>query len=91
MYVQRMYLNIGYWVGKLLMDFQDVAFLSFWARIYATFKKNCARGESLRTAVLKSVVGVIKGYAPCKIVLLQPISLCQLDWMEIITLLQNWC
>ena len=70
------------------MSFQDVAFLPSRASFHA-FLKNSGRCESLGTTMsLKSVVGVSKGMLPVKYFRSNKTSLCQLNLMEIIGLLQ---
>ena len=73
------------------MGFGDVVFLPSRASFCITFLKNCGRGEGLMaTTCLRTVVGGKQGLAPCDILLLQQsLFLCQLNFMEIIRLLQR--
>ena len=65
------------WVGKLLMCFQDVAFLPSGASFSTTFLENCGTGDSLGTITcLKAVVGVSKGRLPVRYFHFNNASLC---------------
>ena len=67
------------------MGFQYVNLLLFRGSFSATFRKDCGRGECLKTTTcLIYVVGVKLGHAPCKMLLLQQsLFLCQLNLMDI--------
>ena len=78
--------------GDLVASLKDVAFPPSRLSFPATFLKNCGRGESLRTTTcLKTVVGGKQGHATCKIFALQQsLFLCQLNFMEIIRLIERY-
>ena len=73
------------------MGFQDVEFQPSRASFSTMFLKICGRGESLVTITcLNTVVVGWQGHALCKMFLLQQsLLLCQLNFMEIIRLLQR--
>ena len=71
------------------MDFLNVVFLPYRASFFITFIENCGRGECLRiTTFLTTVIDGRQGHAPCNIhLLLQSLFLCQLNFIEIIGML----
>ena len=73
-------------VGKLLMVFQDVAFLSPRASFSTAFLKNCGSGKRFGTTTcLKTVVGVSKGMLLVRYICSNKISfLCQSHFVNII-------
>ena len=83
------------WAGELLVhpssilvDFEAVAILPSRASFSTTFPEKCGNSEGLETATCpKTEAGGKQGQASCKMLpLQQSLSMCQLNFMEIIRL-----
>ena len=76
-------MNILFWVGELIIGFQDVAFPPLQASYNTTFLRHCGGGKSLGTTTcLRTVAGVDKGMLPVKYVCSTKASLLSVNFQR---------